>query len=92
MADEPTWEQRAKSAEADLIDVMAQAEAVQQDIGRLCYRGNSVAHWVTRAQARGKGLDDAWKALQELGIHPDGKLDVAAAIRLLATRSKSDNS
>lgn len=54
---------------------------IENDVGRIAYKGNSVAHWHNKAVVYRDALGEAWTALIEAGIHPDGKTDVATAIR-----------
>ncbi len=55
-------------------------------IGGITYRGNSVSWIHGKAQANGRALMEAWTALAELGIHPDGQTKLADAIRKLKPR------
>ena len=55
-------------------------------LGVMVYRGNSVSWWQSKAENYKGALGRAWDALREAGIHPNGELDVAAAIRVLAQR------
>lgn len=69
--------------QAELDGLRMQFSDIENDIGRIAYKGNSVAHWHSKAVAYKNALDDAWAALRERGIHSDGQTDVAAAIRKL---------
>ena len=44
------------------------------------HRGNSVAHWIARADARGLGIDRAWQAMKKAGHPPDGRTPLHEAI------------
>ena len=72
------------SDQQDEIDgLKMRLSEIENDVGRIAYKGNSVAHWHRKAVTYRDALDDAWSALREKGIHSDGKTDVAAAIRKL---------
>jgi hypothetical protein len=49
----------------------------------MVYEGNSVQHWCQKARAYKEALGEAWKALAEAGVHPDGNTSVADGIRKL---------
>lgn len=73
------WKDRAKAAEADL-------ELIESDVGHVCYKGNSVSWWWSKAEAYRKDLREIWDALNEIGIHADGKTHAADAIRKFAVK------
>jgi|AGTN01.3.fsa_nt_gi hypothetical protein len=64
----------------------AALQACDDLANRMEYRGNSVSWWHSKAENYKAALGRAWEALNEAGIHADGKTDVADAIRLLAQR------
>ena len=69
------------------IEAAADVEkVVEQDISRICYKGNSVGWWWSKAVTYRSALGSAWEALREAGIQSDGETDVAAGIRKLAAR------
>ena len=68
-----------------------------EQAARFHYRGNSVAYWIVRAEARGKGLDRAWQAMTEAGFPADGNTPLAnaitnaiAALRASAEQAEAD--
>lgn len=67
----------------------AALQACSDLANEMVYRGNSVAWWRSKATAYRDAIDRCWDALREAGIHPDGKTDVATAIRQLAERSNA---
>ena len=79
------------------LDVIRQAieerdaalQACSDLANEMVYRGNSVAWWHSKATAYRDAIDRCWDALRDAGIHPDGKTDVATAIRQLAERSNA---
>jgi len=79
------------------LDVIRQAieerdaalQACDDLANEMIYRGNSVAWWHSKATAYRDAIDRCWDALKDAGIHPDGKTDVATAIRQLAERSNA---
>lgn len=75
---------------AELEAVQANFDIVEQDISRICYKGNSVGWWWSKAVNYRNALGDAWEALREAGIQSDGETDVAAAIRKLAARANNE--
>lgn len=54
-----------------------------RDIGHLCYKGNSVAWWHSKAENYKDALRQAWDALKAAGVPCDGQTTVADGIRLL---------
>jgi len=67
----------------------AALQACSDLANEMVYRGNSVAWWHSKATAYRAAIDRCWEALRDAGIHPDGKTDVATAIRQLAERSNA---
>lgn len=74
----------------ELVDRTREAEeAYRQLAEEIIYEGNSVVWWYSKAQAYQEVLRRSWDALHEAGINSDGKIDVADAIRILASRTIS---
>ena len=77
------------------LDVIRQAieerdaalQACDDLANEMIYHGNSVGWWYSKAMAYRDAIDQSWDALKAAGITPDGKTDVATAIRQLAERS-----
>ena len=89
--DKPT-ERRIEMADLDAIrQAIEERDSAIEDCRLMAdetvYMGNSVSWWVSKAQANGTALSRAWDALRAAGINPDGGVDVADAIRLLAERA-----
>lgn len=74
-------EERIHELESDL-DACREFEAtMNDDIGHLCYNGNSVSWWCSKAQAYKDAIGQAWDVLRKFGVVPNGGKDVATAIR-----------
>ena len=72
----------------ELIDQRQYAEQQYQLLAtEMVYEGNSVQHWHNKAEAYGNALSNAWAALRDAGIKPDGEKDVVAGIKELAARA-----
>ena len=79
------------------LDVIRQAieerdaalQACDDLANEMVYNGNSVGWWYSKAMAYRDAIDRSWDALKAAGITPDGKTDVATAIRQLAERSNA---
>ena len=50
-------------------------------VGGLEYRGNSVGYIHQKLTAYHKSIDEAWQAMRDAGLGPDGKTKLADAIR-----------
>jgi hypothetical protein len=69
-----------QAQDARLIDADDSTILTPEGAEHFQYRGNSVAHWIVRAEARGKAIDRAWKAMARAGHPPDGKTPLDEAI------------
>lgn len=78
----------ASQALEELVERMQQAERdCDLMASETIYRGNSVSWWHSKAIAYRDALDEAWDALREAGIRPDGhSKTVALGIKELAAR------
>lgn len=75
-----------ETLKGELEAVRLALEVVEQDVSRICYKGNSVGWWWSKAVTYRSALGAAWEALREAGIQSDGETDIAAGIRKLAAR------